>query len=119
MCDLCEMQEIRPGIFALRAFHVETASVEERAGRELLFSQMRFQWWLDAVSNLYKNQPPANPIFRALFHLIQDRDLTRYRLRKIVETRQSDALRDKPFETVSDLEAYADGTAVQLMHLQV
>ena len=106
-------------MFALRAFNVETASVIERAGQGAVFAQMRFQWWMDAISNLYKRQPPANPIFRALAYILQTQDFTRYRLKKIVETRRDDAMREKPFETLSDLETYAEGTASQLLQLQV
>lgn len=113
------MKALRPGVFALRAFNVETASVIERAGQGGVFAQMRFQWWLDAVSNLYKSQTPANPIFRALAQILQTQHLTRHRFKTIVETRRSDALREGLFESMSDLEMYADGTAGQLLQLQV
>lgn len=91
----------------------------ERSGEGAMFAQMRFQWWMDAISNLYKGQSAANPIFRALAKILETRNLTRYRLKRIVETRRSDALREGPFPTLEALESYADGTAGQLMHLQV
>lgn len=106
-------------MFALRAFNVETASVVERSGGGDLFVQTRFKWWLDAVTNLYKENPPRNPIFTALAHILQEKHLTRYKLKKIVETRLQDALRKQPPETLSDVELYAEGTATQLLQLQV
>eukprot|EP00210_Caulerpa_lentillifera_P006981 g6676.t1 len=112
-------KDIRPGIFALRAFNVETASVIERAGTGDVFIQMRFNWWFDAITGLYKLSPPRNPVFIALAEVLRKHHFTRYRMKQIVETRLNDALRRGPPNTLTDLESYANGTAVQLLLLQV
>lgn len=45
--------------------------------------------------------------------------LTRYRLQKIIGTRETDLLETDPPATLEQLEAYAEGTASQLLQLQV
>ena len=45
--------------------------------------------------------------------------LTRYRLQKMVNTREADMLEAEPPPTLKQLEDYAEGTATQLLQLQV
>ena len=45
--------------------------------------------------------------------------LTRYRLQKMVNTREADMLEPEPRPTLKQLEDYAEGTATQLLQLQV
>ena len=51
--------------------------------------------------------------------VIAERPLTRYRLQQIVNTREQDLLQRSQPEATAELESYADGTASQLLFLQV
>ncbi|KAL4420852.1 hypothetical protein ABPG75_010508 [Micractinium tetrahymenae] len=111
-------KELRAPIFALRAFNVETALIGEHAKSEMLVL-MRCQWWRDAVNDCYKGRPPAQPVITALAAVLQQRPLTRYRLQQVVSTRENDLLSLEQPASLAALEQYADGTAGQLLALQL
>lgn len=50
---------------------------------------------------------------------MQQRPLTRYRLQKIINTREADFSATDPPPSLKSLEEYAEGTASQLLQLQV
>lgn len=78
------------------------------------------QWWKDAINDCFKGKPPAQPVVTALTEVLRSgHALTRYRLQQIVGTREDDLLRTEPPASLAALEAYADGTAGQLLHLQL
>ncbi len=55
----------------------------------------------------------------SVLQVIAETPLTRYRLQRIVDAREQDLLQPgQPVET-AQLEAYAEGTASQLLYLQV
>ncbi|CAD7696954.1 unnamed protein product [Ostreobium quekettii] len=81
--------------------------------------QMRFKWWEDAINAMYNGTPPDHPVIQALGHVLKSRHLTRYRMRRIVTTRQKDALQLEAPADLASLEQYANGTAVQLLLLQL
>lgn len=51
--------------------------------------------------------------------VIAERPLTRYRLQQIINTREQDLLEPSQPQATAELEAYAEGTATQLLFLQV
>lgn len=82
---------------------------------------MRFQWWRDAINALYKRDkpPPQQPTIMALAHVLQTHNITRYRLQKILSTREEDILRKQPPASVTALEHSAEGIHSQLLYLQL
>ena len=78
------------------------------------------QWWRDAVNAAYKGPPPEQPVATALAAaLAGGAGLTRYRLQRMVTTREEDLLRAGPPPSLAALEAYGEGTASQLLYLQM
>ena len=59
------LQELRPAIFALRAFNVETGLVAETA-KEPALAQLRLTWWRDAVAGMHKHTEHNHPVIHAL-----------------------------------------------------
>ncbi len=59
--------------------------------------------------------PPGQPLSQVL----QQRPLTRYRMQRILTTREEDLASKDPPPTLRSLEAYGEGTASQLLQLQV
>jgi NADH dehydrogenase [ubiquinone] 1 alpha subcomplex assembly factor 6 len=49
----------------------------------------------------------------------QQTPLSRYQLKRLLDTRESDALSAQPPLTLDHLEQYAEGTASQLQYLQL
>ncbi|KAI7839929.1 hypothetical protein COHA_006323 [Chlorella ohadii] len=112
-------KELRAPLFALRAFNVETALIGEHAKGEMLVL-MRCQWWRDAVNDCFKGKPPAQPVVTALAEVLgAGHQLTRYRLQQLVSAREEDLLRTEQPASLAALERYAEGTAGQLLHLQL
>ena len=79
------------------------------------------QWWKDALNDCYRGKPPAQPVVAALAEVLRcGHLLTRYRLQQIVAAREEDLTRpDQQPPSLAALEALADGTAGQLLHLQL
>ena len=59
------MQELRPAIFALRAFNVETGLITDIVSEPSL-RQIRFQWWRDGINSLLTDKPVKHPVIEAL-----------------------------------------------------
>ena len=112
-------QGLRPPLICLRAFNVETSRIEDNAKAEMLV-MMRFQWWRDAINSAYKGTPPDQPIMNALAHVLQHKtNLTRYRLQRMLSTREEDLLRKDSPPSLQSLEDSAEGIHSQLLYLQL
>ena len=114
------IQVLRAPIIALRAFDVETKLVSDHAKSEMLM-MMRFQWWRDAVNSTFQGKPPDHPVMRALAGVFVEQgvQLTRYRLQKIISTREEMMLAQQPPPSLKQLEEKAEGTISQLLYLQL
>eukprot|EP00200_Dunaliella_tertiolecta_P012209 CAMPEP_0202371806 /NCGR_PEP_ID=MMETSP1127-20130417/3143_1 /ASSEMBLY_ACC=CAM_ASM_000462 /TAXON_ID=3047 /ORGANISM="Dunaliella tertiolecta, Strain CCMP1320" /LENGTH=360 /DNA_ID=CAMNT_0048968171 /DNA_START=84 /DNA_END=1166 /DNA_ORIENTATION=+ len=126
-------KELRPAVFALRAFNVETAQVADQVrSKEPTLLQMRYQWWRDGISNTIKGSPPKHPVLLALRSVMDLQQqsssssstaaspkLRQYHFKRIIDTRENDLLDPQPPLTVEGLEQYAEGTASQLLYLQL
>ena len=78
------------------------------------------QWWRDALNDCFKGKPPAQPVITALAEVLRcGHQLTRYRLQQLVSAREEDLLRTEQPASLAALERYAEGTAGQLLHLQL
>jgi NADH dehydrogenase [ubiquinone] 1 alpha subcomplex assembly factor 6 len=97
---------------------VETAQVADQAKTEMLVL-MRCQWWRDAVNDTFRGAAPEQPTMAALAEAMRARPLTRYRLQRVVTAREEDMLRTQPLADLAAAEAYAEGTASQLLYLQL
>ncbi|GLC50968.1 hypothetical protein PLESTB_000451900 [Pleodorina starrii] len=65
--------DVRPALFALRAFNIETALVADNVrSREAVVGQIRFQWWRDAVRAAFEGRPPNHPVALALAHVLHN-----------------------------------------------
>ncbi|KAG2442344.1 hypothetical protein HXX76_002430 [Chlamydomonas incerta] len=171
-------KELRPALFALRAFNIETALVADQVrSRESVVGQIRFQWWRDAVRAAYEDRPPNHPVAIALAHVLHSPGpappavaapassaaaataggaqadagcsdsgcgsdsprsssaaaaassssssptgpgrFSRYSFKRIIDVRESDFLDPQPPLDMGALESYAEGTASQLLYLQL
>lgn len=111
-------KELRPAVFALRSFNVELAGIADQV-KEKLVVPMRMQWWRDGVNGIFKDKPIRHPVIQCLHQVHLRQPLTRYRLQKIVNARELDLIEPDPPATLQQLESYAEGTASQLLQLQL
>lgn len=81
--------------------------------------RMRFQWWRDAINSAFKGRAPEQPTMTALAEVLRHRPLTRYRLQRIITTREEELLREGPPPSLQFLEEMTEGINSQLLYLQL
>ncbi|KAI8471363.1 MAG: isoprenoid synthase domain-containing protein [Monoraphidium minutum] len=114
-------RDLRARVLALRAFGLELLLAGEAVrSKERALAAIRFQWWRDAVSQVFSGDaPPAHPVLTALWAVSREAKVGRYNLRRIIDAREEEFMRDKPPLTLEELEAHCEGTASQLLYLQL
>lgn len=145
LCGLLLPSTARRSYFAIRAFNVELASIkdgsrqamgaqddEESAGPSVAL-KIRVQWWRDALGQIYGDAPADdkggilsglatscwnNPVVRVLDHAVQESNLTRRFLERLLEAREED-LGTKQLDTVDEAVLYAESTFSNLFYLSL
>ena len=130
--------------FAVRAFNVEVASIKEGSERRRLSQgsdsgssvalRMRMQWWRDALNEIYPKEgvddsPPSgngfgatavscwnNPVVRALHYAVEEKQLTRRFLERMLDAREAD-LDIHQLATMDDAIYYAEDSCSNLLYL--
>lgn len=106
----------RDDLLALYAFNLEIARTRE-AVREPMLGHIRLQWWRDALDEIDAGKPPRrHEVVTPLADTIRRHNLARDAFERLLLARERD-LDDTPFQTLADLEAYADGTSGALVSL--
>ena len=106
----------RDDLLALYAFNMEIARTRE-AVREPMLGHIRLQWWRDALDEIDAGKPPRrHEVVTPLADAIRRHNLARDAFERLLLARERD-LDDTPFQTLADLEAYADGTSGALVSL--
>ncbi|KAI0648011.1 isoprenoid synthase domain-containing protein [Trametes meyenii] len=101
--------------FALRAFYVELASVQDSVSNSMI-GKMRIQFWRDAIKNIADGRPPQHPIALALHDASQKANLPAYHLRRIIDARDAE-LHTPTHLTVESLTAHAESTSSTFLYL--
>ena len=107
--------EKRSALWAIHAFNHEIAKVRETVS-EAMLGEIRLQWWLDAIEEIYKGKPRQHQIVQALARAHERWGLDREELQTLIMGRMND-LKNKPFANVEDLFAYIDKTVTPLNRL--
>ncbi|KAI0822289.1 isoprenoid synthase domain-containing protein [Trametes gibbosa] len=108
-------RQIQGAFFALRAFYVELASVQDTVSNSMI-GKMRMQFWRDAIKNLADNRPPRHPIALALHEASQKANLPAYHLRRIIDARDAE-LHTPTHLTIESLTAHAESTSSTFLYL--
>jgi NADH dehydrogenase [ubiquinone] 1 alpha subcomplex assembly factor 6 len=126
---------IQPSYFALRALHVELASIQ---AKDTAVAAMRMKWWLDALQTLtsssYNDDDDdadadqrsaalrGNPTLLGLEHAIQSHNLSHRFLERIVETRLADlegGNQQGRFDNLQDMILFFERTHSTLLFLNL
>ncbi|KAL3152447.1 hypothetical protein ABBQ32_001494 [Trebouxia sp. C0010 RCD-2024] len=110
-------QELRAALIAIRCFNVETGLIGENT-KETGLLPIRMQWWRDAVNSVFRDKPVKHPVIQALAQVQAVHPLTRYRLQRLISTREEDLIGMHKMGSIAALEKYAEGTSSQLLYLQ-
>ncbi|KAI0761935.1 isoprenoid synthase domain-containing protein [Trametes elegans] len=101
--------------FALRAFYVELASVQDTVSNSMI-GKMRMQFWRDAIKSIADGRPPRHPIALALHDASQRANLPTYHLRRIIDARDAE-LHTPTHLTLESLTAHAESTTSTFLYL--
>jgi 15-cis-phytoene synthase len=115
LASLFAPDETRPHVQALYGFNVELTQARERTSDPAL-GEIRLQWWLDAVEDIYRGTTPAHPVLEALAPAIAHGGLPLDAFRNMVEARRFD-LYDDPMPDLATLEGYLGETSSALIQL--
>lgn len=108
--------EARPGLLALYAFNLEIARAPWVTAEPML-AQIRLQWWLDALDEVYEGKPPRrHPVVEPLARAIGAGGLPQQLFMEMVDARQADVAA-APHPDRAALDLYIDRTAGHLMEL--
>ncbi len=105
-------QPARARLLPLYALNLEVARAPW-VTQEPMIAEMRLQWWRDVI---LEPTPRAHEVAGPLHQLIQDANLPRDTLDRLIEARRWDIYRD-PFEDEAALDAYLEDTGASLMWL--
>ncbi|EJF63423.1 isoprenoid synthase domain-containing protein [Dichomitus squalens] len=101
--------------FALRAFYVELASIQDNVTNSMI-GKMRLQFWRDAIKSIADGRPPQHPIALALYDASQRANFPAYHFRRIIDARDAE-LHTPTHLTVESLTRHAESTASTYFYL--
>lgn len=105
----------RAALIALYAFNVEIARVRETVSEPML-GQIRLQWWREAIDGIALGEVRSHEAAVAFAETWSREDFPAAALTALIDARERD-LDEAPFEDMSALEIYAQGTSSALMAL--
>ncbi|MEE6463516.1 hypothetical protein FKM82_005938 [Ascaphus truei] len=115
LCTLLLPPGSRNSAFALRAFNVELSQVKDSVSQKNL-GLMRMQFWMDAVQEIYRDNPPHHPVAQELAKAVRGHTLTKRWLTRMIDEREKN-LDDRAYRTIQELETYAENTLGSLLYL--
>ncbi|XP_034029804.1 NADH dehydrogenase (ubiquinone) complex I, assembly factor 6 isoform X2 [Thalassophryne amazonica] len=77
---------------------------------------MRMEFWKTAIEQIFRDNPPKQPVSTELWRAVRKHRLTKRWLLRIITDREKD-LDDKAFRNLQELENYAENTHSSLMYL--
>ncbi|KAL2084520.1 hypothetical protein ACEWY4_020038 [Coilia grayii] len=115
LCSLLLPEAARRSSLALRAFNVELAQVKDSVSQKTI-GLMRMQFWKTAVEDIYRDDPPVQPIGIELWKAVRKHTLTRRWMLRIISEREKD-LEDRAYRSLKELESYSENTQSSLLYL--
>lgn len=100
----------RQDLLTLYAFHAELAKIPEIVS-ETMIGNIRYQWWRDALGEIYAGKHPrAHEVVAPLAEMISRRKLSRFHFDQLIDARERD-LDPTPFTSLEDAKDYCAKTS--------
>src|SRR4029077_13748928 len=115
LASLFAADKTRPQLWALLAFNYEVARIRELVSEPEL-GEIRLQWWLEKVEEIYRGVSLDHPVAAALAVAIENGGLPKAAFLNLIEARRFDLYGD-PMPTLADLEGYLGETSSMLIQL--
>ncbi len=108
----------RADLLILYAFHYELSKVPDVTS-EPMVGQIRYQWWRDAVDEIYTGKEVRrHEISTPLAEMLRRTDVPRFWIDKLIDGRERD-LDPQPFKEMEDARNYAVQTSGQLLQIAI
>lgn len=116
LCVMFAPIPARRALVALLAWNLEVAKVGEIASEEMI-GFIRFQWWRDALDEIYDNKPlRQHAVVLELAEAIRSYALPKEPFLEIIAAREAD-LERAPFGSLEALDSYAVATGGHVLKL--
>ncbi|XP_072324174.1 NADH dehydrogenase (ubiquinone) complex I, assembly factor 6 isoform X2 [Scyliorhinus torazame] len=107
--------EFHSSVFALRAFNVELAQVQDLVTQKTI-GLMRMQYWRQMIEDIYSDNSPPQPIAIELWKAVKKHKLTKRWFLRIIDEREKN-LNENAYRNIKDLESYAENAQSSLIYL--
>jgi len=108
-------EDARARLFALYAFNLEVARAPWVTKEEMI-AEMRLQWWLDAINEIYEGKVRHHEVVEALAEVIGTYSLPQLLFTDLIQARRFDIYRESHPDRTS-FDDYIAATAGNLMSL--
>lgn len=115
LCTLLLSNQSRPSAFAIRAFNIEVARIEDQVSDPRL-GQMRMKFWEDSVEKIFANDAPKHPVALELYRASKKHKLSKRYLKRLI-TARADQLTSATFPNLEALEIYAENSVSSVYYL--
>jgi phytoene synthase len=115
LSSLFASEAVRADLFAIYAFNYEISKIAESV-RNPAAGQIRFQWWRDAIDEIYCGARSRTEGLTGLAAAIARHRLPKSLLEAMLDSRELD-LEPAPFPDLPAVETYADATSGNVMKL--
>ncbi|XP_076666551.1 NADH dehydrogenase (ubiquinone) complex I, assembly factor 6 homolog sicily [Andrena cerasifolii] len=115
LCTLLLPRETRTAAFAIRAFNVEVAQIQDQV-HEQKIGEMRLRFWTDAINNVYKGNPPRSPVTLELHRILPKHSLSKHYFKRLIDVRL-ERLNNCLFSDTSAIEKYAEYSTSSVYYL--
>ena len=108
--------DAREALLTLYAFHYELAKVPELVSEPML-GAIRYQWWRDAVDEIYTGKPVRrHEVTTPLSEVLKRYDVPRFYVDQLIDGRERD-IDPRSFESLQTAQNYAAATSGTLARL--
>ncbi|KAJ9589879.1 hypothetical protein L9F63_016997 [Diploptera punctata] len=115
LCTLLLPSESRASAFAVRAFNIEIARVQDQVSDPRL-GQMRMKFWEESVEKIFANDAPKHPVALELHRASKKHKLSKRYLKRLITSR-ADQLASSSFPNLEALEMYAENSVSSVYYL--
>lgn len=115
LCTLFAPDDRREDLIALLALNLELARVRERVSEPML-GQIRLAWWHETMAGVFAGSPRQHPVALAMAAVAARHELPQATVSNMIDAREIE-FGEQGFETLQDLERYADVSSGNLHRL--
>ncbi|CAH3032149.1 unnamed protein product [Pocillopora meandrina] len=115
LCLLLLPKISRTSVFAVRAFNVELARVQDSVSDPVI-GRMRLQFWRDTLEETFQGNPPQQPVALELAKAVTKYKLTKQWFSRLIDARER-SLDNRPHETANALEEHSENAVSSVLYL--